>query len=66
MTRPEYIREHNDNVPRSVSAEEPVCPICGNVCEEAYLNQWQEVIGCECCITTRPAWLVAECTSVEG
>lgn len=39
----------------------PHCPICGEECEEVYLNKWLDIVGCEECISTRNAWGQAEC-----
>lgn len=33
----------------------PECPICGDECNEFYVNG-REIVGCEHCISTESAW----------
>ena len=34
----------------------PICPICGEECEEIFFDKAGDVCGCENCVTSRDAW----------
>ena len=38
----------------------PICPICGEECEEIFYDKNHEVCGCENCVTSRDAWEVLQ------
>ena len=38
----------------------PVCPVCGEECEEIFFDKNNEVCGCENCVTSRDAYEWAE------
>lgn len=37
-------------------AEQPVCPVCGEECNELYFDIYRKIVGCDNCIETRDAW----------
>lgn len=39
----------------------PHCPICGNECDEIYMNEDGEIFACDECLRTKSAWFVDEC-----
>lgn len=39
---------------------QPICPECGNECEQIY-RQNGTIIGCEICISREYSWEVEEC-----
>lgn len=34
----------------------PVCPVCGEECEDFFVNWKNEVIGCDCCLSKVSAY----------
>ena len=34
----------------------PICPICGEECEEIFFDKEQQVCGCDRCVSSRDAW----------
>ena len=38
----------------------PICPVCGEECEEIFYDKNHEVCGCENCVTSRDAWEVLQ------
>jgi len=51
-----WIREaETDGMPEE---DEPICPVCGEECEELYIVDG-DVIGCDCCVNRVDAsdWL---------
>ena len=38
------------------SDETPVCPVCGAETDTYYLDEYGDVIGCDCCIRAVDAW----------
>lgn len=41
----------------------PICPVCHNVCDTVYVDQNQEIIGCDECLTAKDAW---DIESIQG
>ena len=41
--------------------EYPICPVCGEECEEIYMNQDREIFGCDGCVKTQNAWITEKC-----
>lgn len=39
----------------------PVCPVCGQECEDVYFDRRGEIVGCDSCLRLRDAWCVDEC-----
>ena len=39
----------------------PHCPECGCECDEIYLNECGDIVGCDECISSKSAWHVEEC-----
>ena len=33
----------------------PVCPVCDSECDELFFDLNHEIVGCDCCITSRDA-----------
>ena len=36
--------------------DEPICPICGESCNELYTDKNGDIIGCDNCVSTIDAW----------
>ena len=36
--------------------EMPICPMCGADCNDFYVFEGREIVGCECCISSTDAW----------
>ena len=34
----------------------PICPICGEECEELFFDKNNEICGCDNCVTSKDAW----------
>lgn len=45
-----YSLEHYGIAPWHRDAKEPMCPICGMVCNIVYKAD-SEIVGCDCCLT---------------
>ena len=41
--------------------KQPVCPVCGEVCETFYKDEYGDILGCDECITVCDAWDEEEC-----
>lgn len=39
----------------------PICPICGEECEDVYYNIDNEIVGCDQCLTRKDASECNEC-----
>lgn len=39
----------------------PRCPVCGDECETIYADRAGEIVGCDCCVTTKDAWETDDC-----
>lgn len=39
---------------------EALCPVCGAECADVYLDAWNEIAGCECCLRRVDVWQAAE------
>ena len=44
----------------------PVCPVCGEDCEEIFFDVNNEVCGCDKCIHSRDAYEWAEQEAIEA
>ena len=47
--------------PPWIDAEDPRCPICGEICETVYKNKMGDIVGCEECLTAHDAIEEDEC-----
>lgn len=47
--------------PNGEPPQYPVCPVCGEECNEVYTYTNNEIIGCDCCVNIRDAWECVEC-----
>ena len=34
----------------------PICPICGEECEDIYFDKAGDICGCDRCLTRKDAW----------
>ena len=41
--------------------EYPKCPVCGEECEDVFLDENDVVFGCDRCVTRKSAWNHDEC-----
>ena len=39
----------------------PICPICGEECEQIFTDRFGRHVGCDACIRSRDAWEVDDC-----
>ena len=50
--------ERNGYAPWQIPAPDPVCPVCGKVCDTFYTNDFaHEIVGCDNCITSADAYV---------
>ena len=42
--------------PYEPEEEMPICPMCGADCNDFYVYEGREIVGCERCISTEDAW----------
>ena len=50
---PPWIDPNGDN--------DPICPMCGEICDTVYKNKYGEIVGCGECVTSHDAWEEDEC-----
>ncbi len=43
--------------------QDPRCPVCGEICEKVYKDQYGEIVGCDECLTEQDASDEEECFS---
>ena len=36
--------------------EPPNCPVCGCSCNTVFMDKWNNVVGCDTCMTEKDAW----------
>jgi hypothetical protein len=50
----------NTGFPDGKAAAYPVCPVCGQECEDIYFSN-REIVGCDECLKKEDAWEVEDC-----
>jgi hypothetical protein len=50
----------NTGFPDGKAAAYPICPVCGQECEDIYFSN-REIVGCDECLKKEDAWEVEAC-----
>lgn len=61
LQHPDVTSALRTGYPSGHKDREPICPVCGNECEEIYKDRFGRHVGCDVCISTQDAWETPEC-----